>query len=412
MKSSGCTLLILLIMSFSYYEALGVLLDSKFGTISSSAVLKTTYDSKVFAMPTESFNEIQNNPISNNELESEDDLIISFSPSLHFSSKLGLLKFSGSAGANIVQYLINDKKSYIVPTTSLSLDFDDTLALKKRISNNAKIRFETTFDIGQVVGASVLEQDLVAYSYINSGLNIRYNYSDKFGFGGGTSYSYRFYQTDRNSRTNQPNFDFSTLPLSARAFYIYSEKLDLFANYTFSRSKADSGNTLELTSSTSQSISLGLDGEVSSKLSGTASIGYSVVNYSNSFTPNQDNLITSLSLSWKHNSKTSSSANISRSFSPTSTGDSAFTTSLGYGLSHRFTESWSGNANINVGFTDFSTVTNNPHDSTSFGFGVDTSIVLSKHFTLGGGYNVTHSDSSQSGDFIKHVLYSQLSGRF
>ena len=85
--------------------------------------------------------------------------------------------------------------SNIVPTTSLSIDFDDTLALKKRISNNAKIRFETTFDIGQNIGASVLEQDLVSYTYISAGLNIRYNHSPKFGVGGGTSYSYRFYQS-------------------------------------------------------------------------------------------------------------------------------------------------------------------------------------------------------------------------
>ena len=90
-------------------------------------------------MPSSSFSKIKSTLNSNSEIESEDDFIISFSPSLHFASKLGLLKLSGSAGVNIVQYLINDKKSYLVPTTSLTLDFDDTLALKKRLSNNAKI---------------------------------------------------------------------------------------------------------------------------------------------------------------------------------------------------------------------------------------------------------------------------------
>mgnify|MGYP000335882308 CR=1 FL=1 len=115
--------------------------------------------------------------------------------------------------------------SNIVPTTSLSIDFDDTLALKKRISNNAKIRFETTFDLGQNIGASVLEQDLISYTYISAGLNVRYNHSSKFGVGGGTSYSYRFYQSANTD--DSPNLDFSTLPLSFRAFYIYSEKLDL-----------------------------------------------------------------------------------------------------------------------------------------------------------------------------------------
>ena len=403
---------VLTLLHFPFALCHGALVDGKLGTITSSATLKVAYDSKVFAMPSSSFSKIKSTLNSNSEIESEDDFIISFSPSLHFASKLGLLKLSGSAGVNIVQYLINDKKSYLVPTTSLTLDFDDTLALKKRLSNNAKIRFESTFDVGQVIGASVLEQDLVAYSYINSGLNVRYNHSDKFAVGGGTSYSYRFYQTDKNSRTDQPNFDFSTLPISARAFYIYSEKLDFFTNYTFSRTRADSSGS-ELTSSNSHSISIGADGQFSSKLSGTASIGYSLVDFVNPSTPNQDNIITSLSVSLKHNSKTASSFSLSRSFSPTSMGDSTFTTSLGYGLSHRFTEDWSGSAKLSAGFTEFTNTTEeNSHDMNSYGFGFSTAKILSRVFTLSGGYDFTFSDSSATGDYIRHVLHAQIAGRF
>ena len=58
-------------------------------------------------------------------------------------------------------------------------------------------------------GASVLDQDLVSYTYINSGFNVRYNHSEN-GLGGGTSYSYRFIRL--TEFRDQPNFDFSTLP--------------------------------------------------------------------------------------------------------------------------------------------------------------------------------------------------------
>ena len=64
------------------------------------------------------------------------------------------------------------------PVTTLTVDFDESL--QKRISNNAKIRFSATFDLGQHVGTSVLEQDLVSYSYFTLGLNARYNHSPKF----------------------------------------------------------------------------------------------------------------------------------------------------------------------------------------------------------------------------------------
>jgi len=403
--------LFLLFTTFLMFQGgqLFALVEGKFGKLDVSASLRATYDSKVFAMPSSSFNEIKTSGRSN-EIESEDDFILSFSPAMHFSNKIGLLKLSGSAGVNITHYMLNDEKSFIVPTTSLSVDFDDTLALKKRISNNAKIRFESTFDVGQVVGASVLDQDLVSYTYIKSGFNVRYNHSEKFGLGGGTSYSYRFYQTGRDSN-DQLNFDFSTLPLSARAFYIYSEKLDFFTNYTFSRTKADSGNKPELTSSRSHSISVGADGEFSSKLSGSASVGYSLLGFDYDGTPNQHNLITNLSFKWKYNSKTSSDVSLSRATSPSATGQSTISTSLRSGLNHRFTDTWSGSAYISTGLTDYTTITDGSYSMSNHGLGINLSKKISQVLSASGGYDLTYS-SSRGDSFVRHVLYGQITGRF
>lgn len=395
---------------------LAALVDGKYGTVTAGASLKASYDSRVFAMSSSQFNEIlRSNTPSMTEIESEDDFILTFSPALYFTKKLGLFKISGSAGVNITQFIFNDKKSSVTPNTSLAIDFDDTLglglALKKRVSNNAKIRFETTFDLGQEIGASVLDQDFVSYTYINTGFNVRYNHSEKFGVGAGTSYSHRFYQTD-TSTDNQPNFDFSTLPLSARAFYIYSEKLDFFTNYTFSRTKASDARRDQLTSSRSHSISVGADGQFSEKLSGTASIGYSVLDFDYSGTPNKQNIITAISADWKFNSKTSSNFNVSRSFSPTSTGDSSFTTSLGAGLNHRFTEDWSGRANINTSFSEITNTLNNNQEIDTYGFGFSTTKRLSRVFTTTGSYNFTYADSSLAGSYNRHVLSAQIDGRF
>ena len=402
------------------------LVEGRLGKLDASATFKASYDSRVFAMPSSDFQNIQNSDnsagITTSDLKSEDDFILSFSPALHYTNKFGLLKLSGSLGANITQYVINDSKSFIVPTTSLSIDFDDTLALKKRLSNNAKIRFESTFDVGQVVGASILDQDLVSYTYVSGGFNVRYNHSEKFGLGGGTSYSQRFYQTEA-SDPDAPNFDFSTLPLSARAFYIYSEKLDFFTNYTYSRSKASSTGA-ELTSSRSHSISIGADGEFSSKLSGSASIGYSLMDFDNEFTSNQHNIITSLALNWKYNSKTSSSYSISRSFTPTSSGQSTFSTNFRAGLNHRFTEDWSGGGYLSLGFTDYTTATDpsptssnsttNEYSMQTYGLGFNLNKKLSPIFTASGGYDytLTNSDTSSSGSYGRHVIHGQVTGRF
>ena len=399
------------------------LYESKLGKIDASASLKLAYDSRVFGMPSDEFNAVRESGgttgINTDRIKSEDDFIITFSPAVHFTNKLGLFKIKGSAGVQISQYILNGDMSNIVPTTSLSIDFDDTLALKKRISNNAKIRFETTFDIGQSIGASVLEQDLISYTYIAAGLNIRYNHSPKFGVGGGTSYSYRFYQSANTDE--RPNLDFSTLPLSFRAFYIYSEKLDFFTNYTFARSKAHGTSQNNLTDAINHSISIGADGVYSSKFSGSASIGYSLVDYELSSQPNQDNLITSVSLNWKHNSKTSSNYALSRSFSPTAQGFSTFSTSIRAGLTHRFTDMLSGNTYLSAGLTDYTYPQDKQNsvgkiDSSSmktYGFGFGINRRINKTFSSSGGYDFTLMDKgSDTGSYGRHLVHAQITGRF
>ncbi|MFL2912537.1 MAG: hypothetical protein ACJZ5X_03650, partial [Opitutales bacterium] len=145
--------------------------SSLFGQVKVSGFASATYDSRVFGIPSNYYNQLKNsggNPgtgIPVDELKSEDDFILKFSPAVHLAKKVSLFKFSGSAGVEIAQYLKNNDKSYVIPVTSFSIDFDETLSKKKRISNNAKIRFEAVFDLGQNISASVLEQDLVSYTY-------------------------------------------------------------------------------------------------------------------------------------------------------------------------------------------------------------------------------------------------------
>ena len=84
--------------AFNFVSA--ALIDGKLGTVTAGATLKATYDSRVFAISSTEFSERKNNSTAgSSELESEDDFIISFSPTLNFASKFGLLKLSGSAGS-------------------------------------------------------------------------------------------------------------------------------------------------------------------------------------------------------------------------------------------------------------------------------------------------------------------------
>lgn len=392
--------------------------DTPLGKLDFSASLSGIYDSRVFGISSNMFNSSRsgsNIAIPSHELESEDDFILKFSPAVHLSKKVSLLRFSGSAGVEIAQFVKNSDKSYVIPITSIILDFDDTLSKRKRISNNAKIRFDATFDVGQHVGASVLEQDLVSYTYFTTGINIRYNHSSKFGIGAGTNYTYRDYQT--GSTAPRMYSDLSSLPLHARAFYIYSEKLDLYSEYSYTISQSHN-NTSEtsLADSVSNSISFGANGQMSPKLSGTASIGYSHLSFDHSQFESQKSLISSVSLIWKFNEKTSSNLSLNRNFSPSAQGFSNLSTFSRLNISHRFVEDLTGSIYLNAGHSEYSFPEDEKEEGetsslNNYGFGFEVTKRISKVFSTSGGYDYSHVDRDIE-NFSRHVLRIQLFGRF
>ena len=392
------------------------LVESKLGNIDAIATLSAVYDSKAFGISSDAFSSAKSNSnISNNELESEDDFIINFSPALHYSKTLKWFTFTGNAGIALVQYIKNEDKSYTQPITTFSIDFDETLSKNKRISNNAKIRFDATFDLGQSVGASVLDQDLTSYTFFDAGLNLRYNHSPKFGIGASTSYNFKDYQS--GSIQEQPYQDLSTLPLSLRAFYIYSEKLDFYSDYTLTRTKSDNQGAQTLIDSQSHAFTLGAQGEYSSKLSGNANVGYSFINFDNASASKQDNLVSQIGILWTLNPKSSLNFDLSRTFSPSAQGFSTFGTSFRVTASHRITEKITAGAYLSLAAIDY---THPPKSSGSlqnatslnqYGIGMSLQKAISERISASGGYDYSYIDRAVE-NYGRHVLRAELTGRF
>jgi hypothetical protein len=413
MSFSRKFLFLLLLKTILSSFCLVALVDGKLGRIDASASLSSTYDSRIFGVSSNSYSSVRAQQGANSKLKSEDDFILTFSPALHYSKKVKWFDFGASAGVEIAQFVKNSDQSYTRPTSSFTIDFDDTLSKNKRISNNAKIRFDATFDVGQSVGASIIEQDLTSYTYFNSGVNVRYNHSPKFGIGGGTSYNYKYYQSSGGLGKDGAVFsDIETLPLSAQVFYIYSEKLDFYSNYTYQRTKDDrDGSADSLIDGNSHSISFGAQGVYSSKLSGNANIGYSVQNFDNSSTDSQSNLITSVGINWKLNSKTKFGFDLSRAFSPSAAGFSMFSTTSRFSVNHRFTEDLSGSAYLSVSNSEFTSLDRPTESLTNYGFGFNVSRQISRILSASGGYDFSYIDRA-SETYGRHVVNASLMGRF
>ena len=412
-KKTWCFSLFLAFLTPQFTHALK---ESVVGRLEVSASLEGRYDSRVFGVSSQAYDASKNSTsplIASDELESEDDFILTFTPAVHLTKKLSWFTVGGSAGVQMARFVKNEDKSYVVPITTLTVDFDESL--KKRLSSNAKIRFSATFDLGQHVDTSVIEQDLVSYTYFDLGLNIRYNHSPKFGLGAGTSYSLRNYQTGNVSE--RPYRDFATLPLYASAFYIYSEKLDFYTQYGFSQTRGTGTTTANLTDSNSHSISFGANGDFTPKLNGNAQAGYTVVNFENPNNPNQGNLTLGVGLDWRLNNKSSFGLDLDRSFSPSGQGFSMFSTMAKLHASHRLTQDVTATAHLSYGVVEY-TYANIPKiplkDSSSlnqFGMGFGLNKTLSDHFNVSGGYDYSYSDRDTD-SFGRHVIRAQIMGRF
>ena len=83
------------------------LVEGDLGKIDASGVLSLEYDSKAFGISSKSFEGAKKSTsplIAKNELKSEDDFIIRFSPALHFTKKVRWFSFTGFSFRGVVLY--------------------------------------------------------------------------------------------------------------------------------------------------------------------------------------------------------------------------------------------------------------------------------------------------------------------
>ena len=313
----------------------------------------------IIARSNSQFNQVQ----SSTELDQPDDIILRFSPVANYSKRIFTINFGASAGVEIANFMFNDERSYIIPITSITLDFDDTLSKGKNFSNNAKIRFYANFDVGQEVSSDLIEGDLIFYTFSEPEW-VYYNHSPKFGLGSSTNYELREYQS---GAINSYNDDLESFPITTSLFYIYSPKLDFSASHTLTKTKT-SGSQNTLANYTSHTYSLGANGTLTQKLSGQVSVGFTSLDYDNNQLSNQTSITTATSLNLVHNEKTSSYLSLSRSFSPTASSLVQLRTYLAYNLSHRLNDRMTARLGIFYTHSDISQSSGQSFETSEKGF--------------------------------------------
>ena len=89
-----------------------------------------------------------------------------------------------------------------------------------------------------------------------------------------------YQQRDYQQLSSQgiPYHDIQTISLGSSAYYIYSPKLDFFVNYEYVISESGSNST-DFINNTVQNYFLGMEGDITPKLTGNLAIGFGTRDY-------------------------------------------------------------------------------------------------------------------------------------
>jgi hypothetical protein len=352
--------------------------EGKFGKVSVGANSSANYDSNIFSSNL-----------------NEGDFILKTTPTVTYSKKVGVIVLTASAGLAISKYASNTNQDAVDPQTNFDVDLSglsDRIGFMK--SGGGKLKFDAYVDLGQNTSTNVIEQDIVTSVNYIAGLDIRYDYSKKFGLGSKLEYSLT------QSTGNATYSDIASWSLSGRAFYIYSEKLEFFGDYEYKPVSGSGGVTTFIDAATHE-FKFGASGDLFKKIKGDVYVGYSFKNFESSDVSDDSAITFGGGLTWEMNSKRSMRFNMSRSFSASPQNQSLLTTNFSLALNHKFDNKTNGTVSARYSTTDYTGSTSRSTDI--LGFGARITRTLNKNMNMGFSYDYSQTKNESSADFDRHL---------
>ncbi len=186
--------------------------------------------------------------------DSDSDIELTYSPTLNFTRRSGLIGMSASLGATFGVFADNDEFDYELFRSNLNLSYPNTpdipysLALSGGYNESSEV---DTF--------SGRRREKALANFAGS---LRYNVNERWGFrvnGGWTEVDY----ADAGLPTQ------TTIVGGVDLVYIYSENLEIFGGYSYSDTSAG-------VDSETQTFRLRLEGEITPKVTGVLGVGYQI----------------------------------------------------------------------------------------------------------------------------------------
>lgn len=285
------------------------------GKLVANASIRAVYDSNVFSNSSE-----------------QEDFSAEFVPELAFRRKVGLISTDAKVGLKAMSFNDSTDQNSIDPYADAAFRLDRA----DKGSSSISLRYARMTEANETLNDRVTSDE-----FSGTG-NVDYYYSEKTGIRGNASY--------RLSDMSTAGYnDVSSYSLGGGILYRYSQKLVADATYSYSPEEASNLNGASDPSSKNHRFQLGLDGQLTPKLSGRVAAGYAYREFDQGG-DNEGAMLLQSSLNWAAAEKTSVNLTASNDFDTTSAAESALGFNVSLGVNQGLTEKIS--LGGNVGYQD------------------------------------------------------------
>ncbi len=312
------------------------------------------------------------------------DVIFRLNPELQYLRRAGRYNVDAHLGAAAQKFLDNDREDSVDLTAGVSLssagERQAILSPTFRVSIDSR---------RQAIGEVGVRARTDTFS-ASTGLS--YQHSDRVVLNGSLNATHT-----RFSGGGQNLSDTTTLSMSEQITYIQSARISYFAGHTIAYSFSSGADGRGALKPLDNTVFVGVGGQISPKVSGSAQIGYTWREFLEGDIPSTGSIFASGSLNWQATDRRSYNLTISRALGLGVLDQSTETTTVSVGVNQTLTDKISASAGASHSWQEFSAPGVSRTDKI-ITFNTRVNFALTRQASASAGYSYTQRNSAD--DFI------------
>lgn len=267
-----------------------------------------------------------------------------------------------------------------------------------KVSGSANFSFIEVQDntVSANITGSLIESEITRF-----GADGEFAFSQKTSFGAGVQYV----DTAYVGAVEGILPDRDTLSIPINAYYAISEKLDVSLGYRYRTTDIDGGNDPD-----DHNFSIGVRGELTPKLTGTASVGYQTRNFTVGSFEDTNGLSADVALTWEATPKVTVDGNLYSDFNLGGAGQTIDEQGFRFDARYAINSLWYLRGQL--GFSQLEYIGEGRNDDLS-NFGVSLNYTPNEYVLVSAGYAFQENDSSLDlASFTQNVLNLTASLRY